>query len=500
LGVFATSILYSAQKLVILYKNARIFFICTIHNYFVELLNFVQLHIFSRYVNCINSKYANANQLLLQTANMERKEMINMANFHYQVDYVREQFPALSKSVHGLPAAFLDGPGGSQVPMRVVSKVAEYLLYHNANAHGIFKTSLESDALVANARKTFADFFHCSPEEVAFGENSSTDNFKLALGIVRGLKPGDEILITDIDHEGNRSPWRTLADFGMVVQSVKIHPDTITLDFEDFKSKLSEKTKVLAINWAANSCGTVSDVKKFIDEAHKVGAITVVDAVQYAPHKVIDVQEIGTDILLCSSYKFFGPHLGVIYCKKSVGESIKTARVMANDNTEMPYRLETGTPSMEGIAGAAEAVEFIADIGEKHMDQLEQQTAGLEGRRKKIVAGLLAIEYHEDALANQLREEIAKLPGAKIYGPPADHPRTPTVSFTIDGMNSHDIAQYLADKGIFVWDGDFYAIETIMNVLKMEERGGLVRIGLEPYTSQLDVDRTIAALRELCGV
>ena len=186
-----------------------------------------------------------------------------MKPFEFQVDYVREQFPALRKSVNGLPAAFLDGPGGTQVPLRVVEKINDYLLCRNANAHGVFKTSVESDALVVRARETFADFFNCDPEEVAFGENSSTNNFKLALGMARQLKPGDEILITDIDHEGNRSPWRTLEDFGVVVKSVKIHPEAITLDFEDFRSKLTDKTKVLAINWAANSCGTITDVKLF---------------------------------------------------------------------------------------------------------------------------------------------------------------------------------------------------------------------------------------------
>ena len=420
-----------------------------------------------------------------------------MKNFDFQVDYVREQFPALSRSVNGFSTAFLDGPGGTQVPTRVIEKINDYLLYRNANSHGVFKTSVESDALVRRARETFADFFNCSPEEVAFGENSSTNNFKLALGIARGLKPGDEILITDIDHEGNRSPWRTLADFGVVVKSVKIHPDTITLDFEDFKSKLTENTKVLAINWAANSCGTIIDVKKFIDEAHKVGAITVVDAVQYAPHKVVDVKAIGTDILLCSSYKFFGPHLGIVYCRKEVGESIKTARVMAYDNTQMPHRLETGTIAMEAVAGAAEALEFIADIGRRHSEFFEEETAGLAGRRKDIVTGLLAIDHYEEGLAEQLRAGIGQLPGAKIYGPPAGHPKTPTVSFTIDGMNSHEIAEFLAERGIFVWDGDFYAIETILHTLKMDACGGFVRIGLEPYCTQSDVDRVLSAMREL---
>ncbi len=419
-----------------------------------------------------------------------------MRDFKFKVDEIREQFPALSKTVNGIPAAFLDGPGGTQVPRRVVEKINDYLYYRNANSHGVFKTSVESDHLYWQAREVYADFLNCSPEEVAFGANTSSNNFKLALGLVRTMKPGDEVLITDIDHEGNRSPWRTLEDFGIVVKSVKINTDTITLDFEDFKAKLSDKTKVFAINWAANSCGTISDVKKFIDEAHKVGAITVVDAVHYAPHRPIDVKAIDTDILLCSAYKFFGPHLGIMYVKKSVGEVIKTVRVIADDNTEMPFKFETGTPAMELAAGAAEAVEFIADIGRTHEEYFTEELKGLTGRRRFVVAGMMAIDEYETVLAVQLRTELAKIPGLKVFGPEAGHPRTSTVSFNIEGVNSNEVAKFLAEKGIFVWDGDYYAIETITNVLKLEASGGLVRIGLAPYNIQSEIDRTIQAVKE----
>jgi cysteine desulfurase family protein (TIGR01976 family) len=416
---------------------------------------------------------------------------------NFNVDYVREQFPALCKTVNGFPAVFLDGPGGTQVPRRVVEKINDYLYYRNANAHGAFKTSVESDALLWHARETFADFFNCLPEEVAFGENTSSINFKLAFGFARSLKPGDEVLVTDIDHEGNRSPWRTLADFGIVVKSVKIDPDTITLDYEDFKSKLSDKTKLLAINWAANSCGTVSDIKKFIDDAHKAGAITVVDAVHYAPHKLIDVKALGTDILLCSSYKFFGPHLGIVYFEKQLGEKFKSTRVLADDNTEMPYKLETGTPAFEIIAGAAEAVEFIADIGRMHPEMFAGIPEGISERRKNIVAGMAAIDEYEDGLATRLRSKLALFPKVKIYGPGEDHPKTSTVSFTVEGVNSNDVGKFFAERGLFVWDGDFYAVETICNVLKLEERGGFVRIGFAPYTLVSEVDRVVDALEEL---
>lgn len=419
-----------------------------------------------------------------------------MKDFVFDIDYVREQFPAMSKTANGHAAAFLDGPGGTQVPRSVVDKMVKYLYYHNANSGGAFVTSEESDAMFADAHSVLADFFGCNKDEVAFGENTSTINFKLAMAIVRDLKPGDEIIITDMDHEGNRSPWRTLEDFGIVVKSVKINIDTVTLDFDDYMTKLSDKTKVVAVNWAANSCGTITDVKKVIDEAHKKGAITVVDAVHYAPHKPIDVKAIGTDILLCSAYKFFGPHIGIMYIKKEVGEKIRSLRVMAYDNADTPHKFETGTPAMEMTEGAVGAVEFIADIGERHMEFFEEQTKGLKGRRKNIVAGMLAIDKYEEGLADQMRTELAKIPGLKIYGPGAGHARTSTVSFRIEGHNSADIGRYLGDRGLFVWDGDYYAIETIRNVLDLVETGGLVRIGLAPYNIQSEIDRIIKAVND----
>ncbi|MEY8298961.1 cysteine desulfurase-like protein [Emergencia timonensis] len=417
-------------------------------------------------------------------------------NFKFDVDYIREQFPALSITVNGLPAAFLDGPGGTQVPKRVAEKVNEYMFYRNANEMGAFKTSQESDQSVLDARGVFAHFFNCDPEEVAFGENTSSINFKLSYAFARALKPGDEVLITNIDHEGNRSPWRVLEDFGIVVKCVDIDPETITLDFEDFKAKLSDKTKILAINWAANSCGTVSDVKKFIAEAHKYGAVTVVDAVHYAPHKVIDVKEIDTDILVCSAYKFFGPHLGVVYVRRALGDKLVSTRVMAGDNTEMPLKMETGTLAMELVNGAAEAVEFIADCGRCHAEQLTDELEGLSGLRRDIVAGLRAFEIYEEGLANKLREELSKIDGLKVYGPGAEAPRTSTVSFTIEGVNSNEIAKFFAERGLFVWDGDFYAIATINNVLGLEPAGGFLRVGFAPYNLMSDVERVIEAVKD----
>jgi cysteine desulfurase family protein (TIGR01976 family) len=420
-----------------------------------------------------------------------------MAEFKFNVDHVREQFPCLAKTVNGFPAVFLDGPGGTQTPRRVVDKIADYLFFHNANSHGAYQTSRESDELYWNAKKTCADFLNCSPEEVAFGANTSSNNFRFALGLMRKfLKSGDEVLITDNDHEGNRSPWRVLEDFGVIVKSVKIDVDTFMLDYDDFRDKLSGKTKVLAINWASNATGAVTDVKKYIADAHEVGAITVVDAVHYAPHKVIDVKDVDTDVLLCSSYKFFGPHFGILYVRKELGDRIDTIRVMADDNTEMPWKLETGTPAMEAACGAAEAIEFIADIGKEHALYFEDKLSGLSGRRKNIVAGMLAIDAYEEPMAKRLRSSLSAIEGIRIYGPAEGVNRTSTVSFTLDGVSPNKLAIHLNDRGIFVWDGDFYAVEIINNVLGLGKSGGLVRIGFAPYNLENDVDRVIAAVKE----
>ena len=423
-----------------------------------------------------------------------------MKNFKFNLDYVREQFPALSKTVNGNPAAFLDGPGGTQVPRSVVEKINEYLYYYNANSHGVFVTSVQSDDSYWAAKEALADFLNCEAREVAFGGSSSTNNFMLSFGLLRSiLKAGDEIIITEIDHEGNRSPWRTLEDFGIVVKNIKVDPETYVLDLEDYKAKLSGKTKVVAVNWASNATGTISDVKTIISMAHEVGAVTVVDAVHYALHRSIDVKDIDTDFLVCSAYKFFGPHIGVLYAKAETGEKIKTVRVMADDNTEMPWKFETGTPAFELAAGAAAAVEFIAGIGKEHEQFFADELGTLTGRRRFVVAGIKAIEAYEEPLAQKLRTGLAAIEGVKVYSPAKDVPKTSTVSFTVKGANSNDVAKFLAERGLFVWDGDFYAIHIINEVLKLTDQGGVVRVGLAPYNTEDEIDRTIKAVQDFCA-
>ena len=419
----------------------------------------------------------------------------------YDIDSIRMEFPCLSKTVNGIPAAFLDGPGGTQVPRIVTRHINDYLYYYNANAHGNFLTSHESDAMVLETREVYADFFKCKPEEIVFGASTSDNAFRIAFALTRTMEASSEILITDIDHEANRSPWRTMADYGMIIKSAKVNKDTCTLNMDDFESKLNPNLKLVAVNWAANACGTITDVKRCIELVREKApdAIAIVDAVHYAPHKPMDVKDIDADIVFTSSYKYCGPHLGIMYVRKEMGEAIKAVRVMADDNTQMPYRLEVGTQAMELIWGAKGAMDFIAGIGKDNEENFSSELTGLKGRRRRIMAGMLAIDAHEEPIAKKLRTELAAIPGLSVYGPAEGSPRTPTVSFTIDGIHGSTIGKALGEKGIFVWDGDFYAIEIINHVLDLEEKGGLVRIGLAPYNTIGEIDRTIEAVKEIAS-
>lgn len=416
--------------------------------------------------------------------------------FKFDVDSIRKQFPACQRTHDGIPVAYLDGPGGSQVPTSVADKISDYLFYHNANEHGAFDTSRESDRLNDEACEVVADFFGCEAGEVAFGFASTQNNFNLAFAIARDLKPGDEIIITDIDHRCNRSPWLALQERGMIVKSVKVDKNTQQIDLKDLKAKLSSKTKVAAFNWASNALGTISDVKTMCAMAHEVGAITVVDAVHYAAHCLIDVKDIGTDVLICSAYKFFGPHLGVIYINKEFLERVEFYNVQTDDLDGI-RKFHFGTPPFELICGTAAAVTFIASVGANYEDYFSNELKGLEGRRRSIAAGMLAIEKYEEPMAKYLRAELRKLPGVKIYGPAEGQPRTSTVVFTIEGKKPADVCKVLGDQGINTWDGDFYAVEIVNDVLGLKDAGGLIRIGLAPYNTMQDIERTLKAIQEI---
>jgi cysteine desulfurase family protein (TIGR01976 family) len=418
----------------------------------------------------------------------------------FDIGYVRKQFPALSRTIAGRAVAYLDGPGGTQTPERVLDAVRDYLVKHNSNSGGFFATAEETDQVIMGARMAMADLFGCDWTEVSFGANMTTLCFLLAQSVGRDLQRGDQILITEIDHEGNRGPWLHLAERGVLVREVPVHTATCTLDFDAFEEMANEgATKVVAVNYASNAVGTISDVKRACEIARRVGALSVVDAVHYALHGPIDVQDIGCDVLLCSAYKFFGPHVGVQYTERSVAERIRALRLRTQEE-EPPDKFETGTLCHEGLQGVTAAVDFIADLGHHHEGLVADRLPfGLEGRRRHVIAGMLANELYEQPLSRRLMAELEQIPGVTLYGPPAGHPRTSTVSFTIDGMRPEQACRQLGEQGLFLWDGHFYAARLVER-LGLMERGGLIRAGLCPYTTWDELERLVAAVSELASV
>lgn len=411
----------------------------------------------------------------------------------FDVAYVRAQFPALARNIEGRAAAYLDGPGGTQVPERVVDAVTDYLINHNCNIHGVFATSEETDLMLERARCILADLLGCDGDEVSFGANMTTLTILLGQGIARRLRAGDEVLITQLDHEGNRSSWQLLEERGITVREAPVDLETLTIDWDSWESLLSEKTKLVAIGYASNATGTVNDVRRASAAARQIGALSFIDAVHYVPHGFVDVRGIDCDFLVCSPYKFFGPHLGVMYVRREVSERVDPLKLAPQEDFP-PYRYETGTLNHEAIAGAAEAVEFIADLGRHHAGNPGE----IADRRAAVMAGMRAVEAYEKPLAMRLMEGLSALPGVRLYGPPAQSPRTPTVSFTLGGLGAREVASRLGARGLFVWDGDFYATR-LVDVLGLVERGGLVRVGLAPYNTLDEVERLIAAVGELAG-
>ena len=412
----------------------------------------------------------------------------------FDVDALRAEFPALAREQDGRPVVFLDGPGGTQVPQRVIDAVATYYRETNANSGGAFTTSVESDAMAEESHAAVADFLGAaSPEEIKFGYNMSTLTLHIGRSIGATLRSGDEIVVTTLDHEANVSTWRAMAaDRDVTVRTVDIHLDDVTLDLEDLESKLGPRTKLVAVGYASNAVGTVNPVKEIVARAHEVGALTYVDAVAFAPHGPIDVGDLDTDFLVCSAYKWFGPHLGALYGKADVLDRLPAYKVRpAHD------RVETGTPSFESIAGTLAATDYLRDVGRSYGDVTG--APGAEGgseRRRELVAGMVAIAGYERALVTRLIDGLDAIPGLTIHGI-TDRSRlasrVPTVSVSIEGMRSREAAEALAREGIFAWDGDFYATGLIERLGKAEV-GGVLRLGLVHYNTVDEVDRTLDAL------
>jgi cysteine desulfurase family protein (TIGR01976 family) len=406
------------------------------------------------------------------------------------VDALRAEFPALRREQDGRPVVFLDGPGGTQVPQRVIDAVSGYLTDTNANAGGAFSTSEASDAMVDEAHAAVADFLGAaSPDEIKFGYNMSTLTLHIGRSIGATLSPGDEIVITTLDHEANVSTWEAMAaDRGVTVRKVDIRDDDVTLDLEDLESKLSTRTKLVAVGYASNAVGTINPVREIVARAHEVGALTYVDAVAYAPHGPIDVRAIDTDFLVCSAYKWFGPHLGALYGKAAALDALPAFKVRpAHD------RFETGTAAFESIAGTLAATDYLRDVGRRY------GSPSGDDRRSELVAAMAAIVDYEQALVRHLLDGLAAIRGVAIHGivdPARAGERAPTVSISIDGVRPRSAAESMGRDGIFVWDGDFYATGLIERLGKTAE-GGVLRLGLVHYNTAAEVDRTLEAVDRL---
>jgi len=406
------------------------------------------------------------------------------------VAWVRSQFPSLEMQVNGQTAAFLDGPAGTQVPTQVIAAIQNYLVNSNANTHGSFLTSRRSDEMIANTREAMADFFHCAPCEVVFGPNMTTLTFALSRAIGRELRQGDEILLTTLDHDANFSPWKSLEEKGVVIQVADIREEDCTLDLEDLKAKLSHRTRLVAVGYASNAVGTINPVGEITRLAHAAGAMTFIDAVHYAPHGLTDVKELDCDFLVCSPYKFFGPHMGTLYGKREHLERFHPYKVRPSAD-EIPDRWETGTQAHELIAGIGAAVEYIADVGRR-----SDPTA--KTRRQALAAAYRITVAYERQLIAKLIEGLQKIPGVRVYGiadPKRFEQRCSTISLRIEDHSPKMIAEFLAEKGIFTSDGNYYALN-LTERLHVEQKGGMLRIGLVHYNTLEEVERLLGALRE----
>ena len=418
----------------------------------------------------------------------------------FDLSAYRAHFPSLALEEQGQPVIYLDNPGGTQVPQDCIEAIAAYLTGSNANTHGAFATSQRTDALLAEAHAAMADLLNAAdPREIVIGPNMTTLTFAIARAIGRTLTAGDEIVVTALDHDANVAPWLALQEErGVVVQMADIDAATCTLNMADLRSKITERTKVVAVGYASNAVGTINDVATIIGWAKEVGALSYIDAVQYAPHGPIDVQALGCDFLACSAYKFFGPHLGIIYGRLPLLQGLAAYKVRPAED-EPPGKWETGTQNHECEAGLVATLDYLAGIGRDHLDRFAALFPGMTGRRLELHVALAAIQEHERGLAGRLLTGLALLPGVRIYGLTALEDlerRVPTIAITIDGQTPRELATKLGERGIFCWDGNYYAIN-LMERLGLEATGGALRIGLAHYNTAAEIDRLLAALREI---
>ncbi len=399
------------------------------------------------------------------------------------VDQIRARFPALERIHNGFPVAYFDGPGGTQVPREVVEAMADYLYHHNANTHWAYPTSAETDAAIEAARVTCGDLINASPLEIAFGANMTTLTFHLARALGAGYRAGDELIVTELDHHANVAPWKRVAiERGLKVRTVKLIPETGQLDWHEFEQAVNSRTRLIAVGAASNALGTINDTARAIRMGRAVGAQIFVDAVHYAPHALVDVKALDCDFLAMSAYKFYGPHVGVMFGKRELLGSVDFPKLIPAPDAA-PENVETGTQNQEGMVGAGATVDFLAGL------------APGAHRQESLSRAFAELHLRSASLVRRLWEGLESISRVRLYGPTPDQPRTPTVSFTITGVASTDVARRLAAKGLFLSHGDFYAA-TVVERLELGEEG-LVRAGCACYTTEDEVDRLVDGVAEI---
>ena len=412
---------------------------------------------------------------------------------------VRAQFPALQMQDAGRQAVFFDGPGGTQVPQRVIDAMTHYLIETNANHGGAFRTSRQSDAILAAAHEAMADLLNApSAREIAFGPNMTSLTFQFSRAIGRLLEPGDEIIVTRLDHDANRAPWLALAERAVTVHEIDFNAADCTLDLQDLSAHLNSHTRLVAVGYASNAVGTINPIAQIAQMAHSAGAWLWVDAVHYAPHGPIDVQALDCDFLVCSPYKFFGPHSGVVWGRYDLLEALRAYKVRPAGDLP-PDKFETGTQSHEAQAGVLAAVDYLADLGRTYGAAYAAHFRDFSGRRLQLKQAMAAVRTYERALFEHFVDGLLAIPGLSFYGicdKARFGERTPTAAFRLSNRSPEQVAQALADRGVYVWSGNFYAL-AVTERLGIEETGGVVRAGLAHYNTLEEVDYCLGCLREL---
>ena len=417
----------------------------------------------------------------------------------------RRFFPALQQEINGRRVIYFDNPGGTQVALQVIDAMVKYFRESNANTGGAFATSRRTDDVIAQARQGMANFLHAAgPGQIVFGPNMTTITFAFSRAIGKTLQAGDEIVVTVLDHDANVAPWLALQERGIVVRTVDVHTGDVTLDMDDMRNKINERTKVVAVGYASNAAGTINDVATITRWAHEVGALSWIDAVQFAPHGPIDVQQIDADFLVCSSYKFFGPHLGILYGKAEHLERFPAYKVRPASN-EPPDRWETGTQNHEGLAGLAGVIDYLAMLGREqgeHYSSAFRNSDGESlyiGRPRDLKIAMQAIMDYERSLSAYLLAGLREISGLHVYGitsPQQLNRRVPTVICNLEGHSPRAVAEHLASQAIFAWDGNYYALG-IMERLGLEEHGGALRLGMAHYNTVEEIDRVLTSLEQV---